>query len=133
MITDLLMRSCLSASVARIFNVLAEPPATVSEWLVPGIRRIALQRSNRKAIAWGGAAECEGESELKQVLSGKSLRFLQPAGVIWRFMGYFMVKNRLIDEIKAPALVKGGGDWREAVTDEGLAAALGSSQAGVST
>jgi len=73
-ITDLLT-SQMTAQNKKIFNILAERPETVADWLAPRIRAVA------------------GNSKFRP---GKSfyIRYLTMPGAIWRFMTAFTRKNR---------------------------------------
>ena len=59
----------------RIFNILAEKPDTVADWLVPRIL---------------GAS--------KPGKTGKSIEYLTPTGALWRFLTAPFRANRIINE-----------------------------------
>lgn len=69
-LTDLTLRN-LSPESAKIFNILAEKPKTVIEYLVPRIRKV------------------KG--------TDKHINFLSPPKIIWRFLTAFKRKNRFFD------------------------------------
>eukprot|EP01116_Phalansterium_solitarium_P019125 TRINITY_DN5255_c0_g2_i1.p2 TRINITY_DN5255_c0_g2~~TRINITY_DN5255_c0_g2_i1.p2 ORF type:complete len:324 (-),score=90.74 TRINITY_DN5255_c0_g2_i1:8-979(-) len=70
-ITDLLLSGNRDARTLRVFNILAEEPTTVAQWLVPTMR------------ATTG--------------SGTYPRYLTPLGAAWRFMTFWTRANRFFD------------------------------------
>lgn len=70
-LTDLLMSGNREPRVLKVFNILAERPRTVAQWLVPRIR------------AASG--------------SGLYIKFLTAVGAAWRFATFFRRKNRFFD------------------------------------
>jgi len=71
-ITDLLLSGNKNVPTLKIFNILAEEPETVAQWLVPQIRCV------------------EG--------TGKYIKYLTPAEVVWRFATYWRRRNKFFDE-----------------------------------
>ena len=99
-VTDLLMGgvdfSPQGCKTRRVFNILAESPDTVAAWLVPRLR--GLVTSNRRYVA--GSAE-DMEVELTgPPRRGEYLRYLTPAGVVWRFASsmFCSTRGRLVPE-----------------------------------
>jgi chlorophyll(ide) b reductase len=91
--TDLLLtpENRANARTLRVFNILAEEPSTVAEWLVPRMRAVR-----------GLGAE-----------GSEYIRYLAGPGVVWRFATAFARHNRLIEVPAAaqaqPAAAAGGG------------------------
>jgi NAD(P)-dependent dehydrogenase (short-subunit alcohol dehydrogenase family) len=72
-ITDLLIGGKdLPLATKNIFNILAEESSVVAEYIVPRVCKI------------------EGNNQ--------AIRFLTPFGVMWRFLTFFMRKNRFFDK-----------------------------------
>jgi len=82
-ITDLLVRDTTKPSAFKIFNILAEMPETVSAYLVPRIRAV---------------------SDSKK--TGVKIRYLRTEGVIYRFLTFFLRRNRLIDEKSGKLIIQ---------------------------
>lgn len=83
-LTSLLMggEDCASKDrqTRRIFNVLAEPPSVMAQWFV------------QKVVNLRG--------------TGSTSSYLTPLSVLWRFIRYPLMANRLVDEETGAVLVK---------------------------
>lgn len=72
-VTDLLMKGSIgNPSVTNILNILADEPKVIASYLVPEMVKL------------------EG--------TGKRIAFLTPLGVVWRFLTFFLRKNRFFNE-----------------------------------
>ena len=89
-ITDLLLHNKpedeIEDRLRFVFNVLAERPETVAQWIVPRVRALPATRS------------------------GIYLRYLTTTSVIWRFLTFPWRKNRLIQPPSSGPVGDGGDD-----------------------
>ena len=100
-VTDLLVGglgfSPADRRVRRVFNILAESPDVVAQWMVPRLR--GLVTSNREYL--GGDSSTKLAVEMTgPPRRGDYIKFLTPASVAWRFLSSLLLstKNRLIPE-----------------------------------
>lgn len=83
--TDLLLSDVQTKSALTIFNILAENPDTVSEWLVPRMRACCTTSSEKRV------------QQQRTTRGGQHICYLTMPSVLFRFLTSSFRRNRLVN------------------------------------
>jgi hypothetical protein len=82
--------------VLKVFNILAERPRTVAQWLVPRVR-YSHPHPPTRLLAYLTFRRACGAYHRAASGSGRYIKFLTAVGAAWRFATFFRRKNRFFD------------------------------------